>query len=270
MTSNARILLPAARSLLTDDFRLGISNPDLTDYLSPLALDRNLDLVTVKALLERTIEKFREDPAHSDEWLAPRFHAALRLRRTEAGDTGLWRWLGVVVFDDYVRWRFSAVPLKRFVGGDRDHALSRLWWGAELFRNGGDYGPVTRAFSMQDIPNTWLILNAMHNRAAAQAALTYLPDMSSDTINKLSTALDDVLMTIQLDAVAPADQPDVVAADEWVAETADIEDLFEEDLPEGPIEDSVSEEAINAVKALIERVAEAIGLDLPQPAEAKS
>lgn len=179
--SNARTLLSSARAQITDAFRAGDTDADVTDYLRPLELGRDLQIDLLGELLSTARNKF-DEPTSSDRWLAPRLHAVLRLTRYEAADSGLWAWLAVDLFSDYVRWRFpgrrgndrdEAVgpPTKRFLGSDRDNGLARLWWSAELFRDGPDYSPVERAFAMQDIPNTWLSLNAVHHRAAAQAAL---------------------------------------------------------------------------------------------------
>jgi hypothetical protein len=275
--SNGRTLLPTARGQLTPAFRQGLADADLADFLQPLTLDRDLPLDDVKRLLEHAQATF-DDPVASDAWLAPRLHALLRLRRNEAADRGLWGWLATVEFPDYSRWRFPGrsadeeedeakrgTPLKRFVGSGRDNALARLWWGAELFRDGGDYEPVVQAFAKQDVPNTWLSLDAVHHPAAAQAALRLLPALGSKPINRLSTALDHVLTTIQLDVLAPIDAPDTIAADEWVAGHVEVDDILGEELPHGPEETPVPEELVDDVEALIRRVAAEIQLPLPQP-----
>jgi hypothetical protein len=275
--SNAQTLLPSARGQLTPAFRQGFAEVDLREFIQPFELDRDLALDDVRRLLAHAMESFA-DPVASDAWLAPRLHAVLRLRRNEAAGRGLWGWLATVEFSDYTRWRFPGktadeeedeskrgTPLKRLVGSGRDNALSRLWWGAELFRNGEDYTPVVNAFAKQDVPNTWLSLDAVHHPAAAQAALRMLPAMGSKPINRLSTALDHVLTTIQLDVLAPIEPPDTLAADEWVAAHADIDDILGDELPRGPEENPVPGELVNEVEALIRRVATEIQLPLPEP-----
>jgi hypothetical protein len=278
--SNAKTLLPSVRAQITDAFRAGESAAGTEDYARPLDLGRDLPLDLVGELLDAVRRDYADDPPASDRWLAPRLHAALRLTRTEAADKGFWAWLAVDLFPDYVRWRFggragadgehSGTPVKRFLGGDRDHALARLWWGAELFRNGGDYSPVVRAFVMQDVPSTWLILDAVHHPAAAQAALSLLPSLGSKQINRLSTALDHVLTTIQLDAVAPVAGPDVIAIEEWVATTPDRDEILGEAIPAGPEEDPISDEMVERVEKLLRDVASSIGLPLPEAVEEAS
>jgi Family of unknown function (DUF6339) len=275
--SNARTLLPTARGQLTPAFRQGLADADLGDFVQPFELDRDLRLDDVRRVVDHAMASF-DDPVASDAWLAPRLHAVLRLRRSEAAERGLWAWLSTVEFPDYSRWRFPGkgadeeedetkrgTPLKRFVGSGRDNTLARLWWGAELFRDGDDYEPVVRAFAKQDVPNTWLSLDAVHHPAAAQASLKLLPALGSKPINRLSTALDHVLTTVQLDVLAPIEAPDTIAADEWVAMSANIEDILDGDLPRGPEESPVPKELVDDVEALIRRVATEIQLPLPAP-----
>ena len=45
-------------------------------------------------------------------------------------------------------------PDERWNGGINKQTFARLWWGAELFRNGDDYGPVKHFFERQDFPNS--------------------------------------------------------------------------------------------------------------------
>ena len=273
----ARLLQASARGQLTPSFRQGESVVDLQAHLLPAPGGLQLPVAELGVLLKTAREHFAEDPVRSDRWLAPRVHALLRLTRAEAGDKQMWAWLAAVEFPDYVRWRFPGkgdeeeddsrrgTPVKRFAGQDRDNALSRLWWGAELCRNGADYGPVEAAFVMQDIPNTWFSLDAFHHPACAQAALRLLPRIQGRPVNKLATALDHVLTTIQLDVVAPASPPDSSAVMEWKEEQVDLDALLEEDLPMGPDETAVDPQHIDAVEALIRRVAKEMRPPLELP-----
>jgi hypothetical protein len=265
----AHVLLPAARERLSPAFRQNqISRIDLSEYrrVAPDAVELPLD--EMARLLERAQTTFAEAPVASDQWLAPRLHALLRLDRHHASDKHMWAWMAADVFPDYARWRFvgknedreedeskRGTPLKRFFGQDRDNVLSRLWWGGELCRDGGDYSPVEQAFLAQDVPNTWFSLDAFHHRACAQAALRYVPKMGSTPINRLSTALDHVLTTIQLDVVAPASPPDTSAIAEWRELPLDIEELLDDRLPAGPDETPVDPDQIDAADALLRRVA---------------
>lgn len=267
-------LLPAATAAMTPPWRQGDQLVDLSSFLRPASPIREVDVEAVGRLLAHARATFADDPPAGDRWLAPRVHSALRMTRSEAGDRWLWAWLAAHEFDDYARWRFPGkgdeeedeshrgTPLKRFAGQDRDNAISRLWWGGELCRDGADYAPVERAFVAQDVPNTWFSLDAFHHRACAQAALRIVPELSSKEINRLSRALDHVLTTVQLDVVAPAVPPDTEAVREWIEQPVDAEALLEDALPTGPDETPVEPAHIEAVERLIRRVAGEIELEL--------
>ena len=50
----------------------------------------------------------------------------------------------------------GTVAEDRWIGPIHKQALARLWWGAEIFRDGADYAPVERAFIRQDLINSYL------------------------------------------------------------------------------------------------------------------
>lgn len=264
--SHLMALATTSRVLFTDDFLAGDSHPDFKDHVVEVGLDRLVDLAALDALMGYVLvsDRFASNPESSDSWLAPRLHAALRLRRSEAADRRVWVWLAVLRYDSYVRWRWpgknGVTARKRFIGADRDNALSRLWWGAEMTRNGSDYSAAVLAFGRQDIANTWFVLDAFHNRAAALAAMRMLPSMGARPINRLSTALNHFLTTIMLDSVAPLAGPDLVAVEEWIAGAPTGDELLQEDLPRGPLEDPVDESMIAAVEDLVRRVAAEVGI----------
>jgi hypothetical protein len=261
--SELKLLEPGARNRATPDFLLGTVGIDVRDYISNF--DRTVDLDPLTKVIETAMhkEEYRGNHEASDAWLAPRVHAALRLTRREAADRRVWTWLAVVAFPLYVRWRFpgdgeKGTAIKRFFGRQRDHAVARLWWGAELTRNGSDYQPTVGAFKMQDVPNTWFALKAFEHKATAVAACRVLPTMSGKQINRLATALDHVLTTIILDAVAESPAPNAEAMTEWVKGEFDDTDL--EVLPTGPAEDPIPKESIDAAEALLRKIAKDVGI----------
>ena len=94
------------------------------------------------------------DRGLSDQWLAPRLHYVLRVSRAIASDRSAWEWLAVTLWSDYVVWRWTGekgVTDDRWYGPINKQALARLWWGGELFRDGSDYAPASRAFIRQDL-----------------------------------------------------------------------------------------------------------------------
>src|SRR4051794_25385953 len=148
-----KLLAPAISASLSDAFVAGMEDADLEGLVSEEG--RELATVDLSELVAETLVRFTGAPAESDRWFGPRLHALLRLSRREAARRELWLHLAVADCPEYTRWRFPGQGA-RFVGTSDTHSLSRLWWTAELFRRGADYGPATYALHLQEIPNTIL------------------------------------------------------------------------------------------------------------------
>lgn len=261
----------ASNRLVTPTFRAGLDTVDFDDLEKRANLGHFIDLKGVKRLIDECTDRFTQDQTtDADAWLAPRFHHALRLTRREASDRDLWRWLGCVFADDYVRWRWGsteqdppnpldvAAPLDRFVGPERKHALARLWWMAELFRNGDDYLPVDRAMRNQDIPNNLFRMDIAHHRPTVQAAVNVLEGKSGREANALARAINAAATTLQVDLIAPDDPLDPGSSELWVHDDdIDVVKHFDE-LPKGPTDPVARPESVDRmIKLLTELLAEA-------------
>jgi hypothetical protein len=228
--------------------------------------DRRISITTLDALMSefarlRARDTWRERE-WSDRWLAPRVHYALRLSRTEASDRGVWQWIALR-YSDYVnyRWTTSAGTIieDRWWGPIHKQAFGRLWWGAELFRNGADYRPVERAFIMQDLPNSYLHRPLVRCRSLALAVVSRLaPDdtdrrtLSADQINDLARVLN--LAT----AGAPPEIETGFQADDYDAfarwsesRTADNPDW--DSLPAGPASNDTSAASLEGGGVIVAR-----------------
>jgi hypothetical protein len=246
--------LPAA--FLQTGARFDVT-PNTTEF------PRSVDVEPLVNLLEEAQRRFTDDRVGSDRWLAGRIHHVLRLSRREAARRGLWIWLGVVAAPDYVRWRFpgtdGATDAERFLGREDKQAIARLWWGAELMRNGSDYSPVEIGFSMQDVPNTWMRLDLFHSRPLVQAVLRVLASLNggghatSDQVNRLATAVNAAACTVLVDSLAPDPEfdPDLLAV--WLEEEVDETLLFAKD-PVGPDDDPAPAAAVDAMEVFVRRI----------------
>ncbi len=261
MPQKLRTLDPQARHLVSDDFLAGTATPDWTKYLKDFW--RNVDLEPFRKILEKAMEKFAADPTASDSWLAPRIHATLRLTRREAADPRVWDYLALIVAADYVRWRWGTndrIEAIRFVGPEYKQAIARLWWGAEMTRNDGDYSGTKILFANQDFQNSWGRLDLFHHRPASIAAARLLSTFNegrmatSDQIRQLVRGFNMVLTTTILDAVAENPAPDIESIRDWIAETPDETKMFDED-PIGPADTPIPEASIEAVVRLLEHTA---------------
>lgn len=254
---------------LTPAFRLGSENLDVSDYIKPIPGGRKHRLEPVRTVLDEAMKRYaRQDAAASDAWLGPRFHAALRLSRREAGCRDVWRYLGLWAAD-YVRWRWAAEPdadepdnnvgVERFVGPDSKQALARLWWMTELFRNGSDYSTAALALTNQDIVNNFFRAGAAHHRPTALAFLAVLPRSEDGerlpdgrSANALSKAINAAASTLLLDSLAVDEPLDGTERRHWEAlgEDHEVRNFFDE-LPEGPDDPPVPQESLETMTTLL-------------------
>ncbi|GGS45407.1 DUF6339 family protein [Streptomyces violaceus] len=254
---------------LTPAFRLGSENLDVCDYIKSIPGGRKHRLEPVRTVLDEAMKRYaRQDAAASDAWLGPRFHAALRLSRREAGCRDVWRYLGLWAAD-YVRWRWAAEPgatepdnsagVERFVGPDSKQALARLWWMTELFRNGSDYSTAALALTNQDIINNFFRAGAAHHRPTALAFLSVLPRSEDGerlpdgrSANALSKAINAAASTLLLDSLAVDEPLDGAERRHWEAlsEDHEVRNFFDE-FPEGPDDPPVPPESLETMTTLL-------------------
>jgi hypothetical protein len=257
-----KLLAPAAGARLSDAFLEGSTDIDVRDLISEQG--RAVDTAPLAQILEAAPS---DDPASWDAWLAPRIHAALRLSRREASLRGFWMHLAVVEYPEYVRERFPG-SAERFTGGDMIQAVSRLWWGAELFRVGPDYGPVGSAFTPQDIPNTIFRLKAAHNRVFCAALLKFVATRRTDgvpligrQVNRLSTAINSQLFVMALDTNAPDLGTDGDARRRWAGSPMDVDAIVAGHVagPDDLLDDEFDDRVADALE-LLHRFADGAGI----------
>jgi len=262
--SELKILDHNASRLVTPGFRLGTESPSFIDYEKTGGLNRNIDLRAVRTFLDECMKRFGDNQTtEADVWLAPRLHYALRLSRREASVRGIWSWLGVVFAPDYVRWRWKrrdtesdkAIPMERFNGPDYKQALARLWWMAELFRDGDNYRPVCSALDNQDIPNNFFRMDLAHHRPTVQAIVRVLENRTGREANALAKAANSSATTLVFDAIGTDESPDPEALGAWLQDDADPTKYFDE-LPSGPNENPVSVDSVDRLVALMEKLFE--------------
>jgi hypothetical protein len=262
--TNLRTLDANAARLLSAQFRLGLETPAFDDYEKDIDYERDVDLAAVRTFLDETMRRHSpHQVTDADVWLAPRLHYALRLTRREAANRAVWRWLGVVFAPDYVRWRWgpadesqhepdAAAKAERFDGPDYKHALARLWWMAELFRDGPDYAPVVLALRNPDIQNNLFRMDIAHHRPTVQAAVRVLADRTGREANALAKAANSAASTLVIDTIAPDSLLDPEACRTWLLGD-DIDPVrYLDELPPGPADPRVDPGAVATMVDLLE------------------
>lgn len=140
---------------------------DLTtlQFVHPVQVPVRIDLAEIARILSLAIQKL---PANSSNkmFAEAEIYASINLHqylistgfgRQLAGDSGTWAWLNLIVPDwSLARWQGSAdrdAGYEPWFGNPSSNALGRLFWAAELMRNGSDYSPVRGAFLQQNVIN---------------------------------------------------------------------------------------------------------------------
>ncbi|MEU5954045.1 DUF6339 family protein [Streptomyces sp. NPDC047525] len=213
----------------------------------------------VRDLVDDAMHKYRDaKPTQADAWLAPRLHAALRLDRREAADRRLWNYLALGVAPDYVVWRHMSEPKEgapkvaplRFRGAHYTQAFARLWWAAELFRNGPDYGPVVTACANQDMLNTTLRLDAIDHRPTAQAMVRLIERGTVSTgrdVNALARVVNTSAATLMYDVIAPDIERDAAPLRDWIEASESATAVPRKQLPEGPDEEQTPDNSVETL-----------------------
>ncbi|MFF1438316.1 DUF6339 family protein [Streptomyces sp. NPDC058295] len=254
----------AADPFLTEDLLRGIQGHggvDLAKVVEPLPEDDARWLVEpLRELVDDALHQFKDNRTDADAWLAPRLHAALRLTRREAADKRIWNHLALAVAPDYVAWRHlitssagraePRINPARFKGAPDRQCFSRLWWAAEMFRNGGDYSPVVKACSNQELLHYALRVELVDHRPTAQALVRVMEQgvvSGTREVNGLVAAINTAGATLVYDALAPDEPRDPEALRQWIADAGSALPVPRHDLPDGPAEEPAPEKSVTAL-----------------------
>ncbi|WP_087557939.1 DUF6339 family protein [Rhodococcus sp. NCIMB 12038] len=252
---------PVVAKHLGRGIQTGVENPPISTLVKSSIIKDEGDARwrprPVRDLLDEAMERFDHKRTEADGWLAPRLHATLRMSRNEAVDERIWNYLALVVASDYVVWRHKSGGVAqpaRFSGPHYTQAFSRLWWAAELFRDGHDYSPVEVACGVQDVLNTTMRLDVIDHRPTAQAILRVLSRLAADgsphlgdQVNALSSAVNTAGSTLVYDVLAPDSPTDDEAVERWIDEAQSMAPVLWEILPDGPDDGRVPPASVNTL-----------------------
>jgi hypothetical protein len=217
----------------------------------------------VRQLCDEAMKRFTPiERTSADAWLAPVLHATLRLTRREASDSRIWNYLAVRLAPDYVYWRHLSrgnpptVSRTRFSGPFYSQAFARLWWAAEIFRDGLDYVPVVVACGNQDVLNTVLRLDVVLHRPTAQAIIRLLTTdviRTGRQVNALAQAVNTAGTTLSYEARAPDNLRDLDAYRDWIEELTGVLVPYDS-LPVGPSDGRTRSASVDALATLFKHL----------------
>ncbi len=203
-------LAPEATGLLSPAFAAG--DPERYE---PSTVERfvdacpePVDLGPAAACVAEVIASTAPESPQADARLAPALHGALPITRRTAADPGVWRYLTVVAFPEYVRHRWGhrtwATTRGRFwrPGMRPDsNALGRLWWIAELTRDRADYELTVRVLARTTVANVLFTRRMSHHRPLVAAFVRVLADAPATVVEAAATRLSADLSTRVLEAL---------------------------------------------------------------------
>ncbi|WP_327088237.1 DUF6339 family protein [Nonomuraea sp. NBC_01738] len=257
--------------LLPDESAARFLTTSVLENSEPLplaAIDRASDssrweAEPVRQLVDEAMKRFTpSERTTADAWIAPALHATLRLTRREAADSRIWNYLAIRLAPDYVYWRHLSrgnpptVSRVRFSGPFHSQAFARLWWAAELFRDGSDYAPVVVACSNQDVLNTVLRLEVILHRPTAQAIIQLLRTGSIRTgrqLNALAQAVNTAGSTLSYEALAPDSFRDPDSYQDWIEELDSVLVSYDS-LPPGPPDGATRSASVDTLTTLFKQI----------------
>ncbi|MBB5075655.1 DUF6339 family protein [Nonomuraea endophytica] len=257
--------------LLPDESAAAFLTSGVLENSEPLpfsAIDRaaepaRWDAEPIRQLVNEAMKRFTPaERTSADAWVAPVLHSTLRLTRREAADSRIWNYLAVRLAHDYVYWRHLSrgnpptVSRVRFSGPFHSQAFARLWWAAELFRDGSDYLPVVVACGNQDILNTVLRLDVILHRPTAQAIVRLLHTgivRTGRQVNALARAANTAGSTLSYEALAPDNFRDPDAYRDWI-EDMDNDLVSYDSLPIGPSDGTTRATSVVALTTLFRQI----------------
>ncbi|GAA4598080.1 hypothetical protein GCM10023194_74680 [Planotetraspora phitsanulokensis] len=259
MNTTVRLLPDEAAARLLTTGVLENSEPLPLAAIDQMSEPTAWEAEPLRQLFDEAMKRFTpSERTSADAWLAPVLHATLRLTRRQASGSRIWNYVALRLAPDYVYWRHlsrgnpPSVSRARFSGPFHSQAFARLWWAAELFRDGPDYGPVVVACSNQDVLNTVLRLDVILHRPTAQAIIKLLTTdviRTGRQVNALAQAVNTAGSTLSYEAHAPDGLRDVDAFRDWIEELTGVLVPYDS-LPIGPSDGRTRSSSVDILATL--------------------
>lgn len=191
------------RTLENGDRVTKIDDSTIREYSVPIQRV-SADLVGLSDELESIIDDHKKYDHEIDAAAAEPIREYLDFPRRVAAYDGLWHWLAVAIYPDFVyhRWRETGNIEEKFLAAGTDiysNAIHRLWWGAELTREGDDYDRTRRLFERGELANDVLDRWFARYLPATHTVVDRWQDENSDNISDLTRDLRNELSSYTLE-----------------------------------------------------------------------
>jgi hypothetical protein len=189
----------------------------IDEYIEPMPGRPTADLERLDAAVDTVVTEYAESDTAMDGALVKEVHQCLDITRRTAADPGLWHWLAVVRYPDFVRhrWEYRSEEAMRekFLGAGSDlysNAIHRLWWIAELTSDGEDYGLTETVFANQTMVNKVFDRWFARYRPAVVAMCEELADEPSRVIDETTRRFNHALTNVQLEGLSEDDARELI------------------------------------------------------------
>ncbi len=218
----------------------------------PIQSDAHIDVSLLKSVLDTALVKLQHDDLECrttlDQWLAPRVHGAVRIPRRLAGDMRLWTWLVLTIGREYTwkRWLEDERPsIYRYTGDFKRNSLARLWWAAEMARNGPDYSPIEDVLRDPSTAQYALELRySMYKPALiAFGRIARRESLGFDALKDLSKRINAYLSLRPLEILG-LDPSESARDTDWWSDVPSLGELIGDAQPVGPKDGYVNEGAV--------------------------
>ncbi len=194
-----------------------LESEGLDDYVEPLPGEPTANLQAIDDAIETVIAEYPQYDTSMDKALAEKIHTNLDITRRTAGDPGLWHWLAVVRYPEFVRhrWEYRSEEAMRekFLGAGSDlysNAIHRLWWIAELTADDDDYTVTRTVFSNQTMVNKVFDRWFARYQPAVVAMCDELADEPSRVIDETTRRFNHTLTNVQLEGLSESDARELI------------------------------------------------------------
>lgn len=175
------------------------------------------DVDRIRAKLDEAMDEYDQGDEQIDQFVAPTVHDAIDIPPRHAAREGIWHYLAVAKFPDFVRYRWPPDDADRtkksmrekFLGRHRDvysNALHRLWWIAELTHDPGnddEYEWTRDALGTQRLANTIFDRDFHRSTAVVKACVDILAGESNDVIEEVTYRVNHGFSAVSLEAMPP-------------------------------------------------------------------